>query len=98
MTKEEAYDSARREFYTLRQQEEIERRIAQEEAKMVGGYFGMSQLRVGMKIEDKQYEHWKAWATKQIALVNAERQAAYTSFGDEDKTIDQLEEEEQLVQ
>lgn len=66
MSKEGAYDQARKEFYLLRQREEIEQRIAVEEARMVGAYFGKSLIRVGMELEDKAYEKWKSWAADQI--------------------------------
>lgn len=84
LSKEEAYDKARREFYKLRQREEIEDRVAQEEARMVGAYFGMSALQVGMKVEDKEWENWKSWAAKQIAKMANERSQAYTSFINDD--------------
>ncbi|KAI1471462.1 mitochondrial ribosomal protein [Daldinia caldariorum] len=83
ITKEQAYDAARKEFYALRQQEEVERRIAKEEAQMVGAYFGKSFLQIGMDLEDKQYEEWKKWAGKQIEEVRAERDSAYTHYGEE---------------
>ncbi|KAK6955438.1 mitochondrial ribosomal small subunit component [Daldinia eschscholtzii] len=83
ITKEHAYDTVRKEFYALRQQEEVERRIAKEEAQMVGAYFGKSFLQVGMELEDQQYEQWKKWAGRQIEEVQQERDSAYTSFGDE---------------
>jgi len=67
MSKDEAYDNARREFYKLRNQEEIEARVAVEEARMVGGYFGKTLLQVGMQLEDKEFESWKGWAGKEIA-------------------------------
>ena len=85
ITKDEAYDTVRREFYALRQQEEVERRIAKEEAQMVGAYFGKSFLQVGMQLEDQQFEKWKKWAGKEISNIQTERSEAYTSFGvDED--------------
>ncbi|KAH9898767.1 mitochondrial ribosomal protein [Xylariomycetidae sp. FL2044] len=84
LEKAEAYDKARKEFYALRQEEEIEARIAKEEAQMVGSYFGKSFLQVGMELEDKEYEHWKKWAGKQIETVRAEQQSAYTSYGAEE--------------
>jgi len=71
MTKDEAYDMARREFYALRQQEDIERRIAAEEARMVGAYFGKSLLQVGVELEGKMWENWKAFATKSLATAQA---------------------------
>ncbi|RYP34705.1 hypothetical protein DL767_004151 [Monosporascus sp. MG133] len=90
-TREQAYDMARREFYALRQEEEIERRIAKEEARMVGAYFGKGFLQVGMELEDQQYEAWKKWARKQIETVRAEQDAAYTSFGNEDDVAESAE-------
>jgi len=83
ITKEQAYDQARREFYRLRQEEEVEVRIAQEEARMVGAYFGKTRLQVGMDLEDQQFERWKQWAEAETARLDAERSQAYVSFGDE---------------
>lgn len=83
LTKEQAYDIARREFYRLRREEDIERRVAREEARMVGAYFGKSALQVGMELEDEQYEIWKKWAASEIAKIEADKTSAYTSFGSE---------------
>jgi small subunit ribosomal protein S23 len=66
LTKNAAYDQARKEFYALRQEEEIERRVAREEARHVGAYFGKTRLEVSMDIEDQEYERWKAWAAIQV--------------------------------
>lgn len=82
MTKQRAYDMARKEFYKLRQQEQIERRIAVEEARMYGAYFGKSNLQVGMDLEDVSYERWKKWAANEIATLEAERSSAYASVVD----------------
>lgn len=65
MGRNKAYDTVRREFYRLRQEEEIEKRLALEEAKHVGAYFGKSRLDVGLLLEDHEYENWKVWAGKQ---------------------------------
>jgi small subunit ribosomal protein S23 len=92
MTQEKAYDIVRREFYALRQEEDVERRIAKEEAMKVGAYFGKSHLQVGMELEDQQYENWKKWASKQIQNVQAEQDAAYTNFGaTEEADVDSLD-------
>ncbi|KAI1210714.1 mitochondrial ribosomal protein [Annulohypoxylon truncatum] len=96
ITKEQAYDKARHEFYALRQEEDVERRIAKEEAQMVGAYFGKSFLKVGVDLEDEQFEKWKKWATKQIESVQAERDAAYTSFGVEEEA-DNVDLDEELA-
>ncbi|KAL1898914.1 mitochondrial ribosomal small subunit component [Sporothrix stenoceras] len=71
MTKEQAYDSARREFYALRHKEDVERRVAQEEARMVGAYFGVTAIQANMREEDKAYEWWKEWAARQSAKMDA---------------------------
>ncbi|KAI0116440.1 mitochondrial ribosomal protein [Nemania sp. FL0031] len=81
MTQEKAYDIVRHEFYALRHTEDIERRIAKEEAMKVGAYFGKSYMQIGMELEDREYESWKKWAGKQIEAVRAEQDAAYTNFG-----------------
>lgn len=86
MTKDQAYDVARREFYALRHQEEVERRVAQEEARMVGAYFGKTPLQVGMGLEDETYEKWKRWAAYQTRKMETERSKLYVSFGTEDAT------------
>ena len=83
ITREQAYDETRREFYLLRQEEEIERRIALEEARMVGAYFGKSKLQVGMGLEDEQFEKWKTWASNETTKIEAQRSSMYTTFGDE---------------
>jgi small subunit ribosomal protein S23 len=81
MSNAQAYDVARKEFYTLRQEEELERRVAREEALSVGAYFGKSVLEVGMELEDKTYEAWKEWATKEVEAIERQRDAAYTGVG-----------------
>ncbi|KAH8880057.1 mitochondrial ribosomal protein [Thozetella sp. PMI_491] len=82
LSKEQAYDAARREFYRLRHEEEVERRIAQEEARMVGAYFGKNTTQVGMELEDKAHERWKLAALRDITKAEAMRSGAYSSFGD----------------
>jgi small subunit ribosomal protein S23 len=72
MSKDQAYDQARKEFYKLRQREETEKRIAVEEARMVGAYFGKSLLRVGLELESKAYDRWKAWADEEIEKSKAQ--------------------------
>ena len=83
MTSNRAYDISRKEFYALRQEEEVERRVAREEAQWVGAYFGKGAVEVGMELEDKSYEQWKAWATKEVETMNTQRDAAYTGVGSE---------------
>lgn len=78
MTKAQAYDKARKEFYEYRHREEIERRIAKEEAMAVGAYFGKGPLEVGMDLEDKVFEDWKVWALKEVDTVRQQQAAMYS--------------------
>jgi len=80
MSKSQAYDKARREFYAERLQEDIERRVAKEEAEATGAYFCKSMLEVGMELEDKVYEEWKAWAIKDFEDQELKRAAQYTGI------------------
>ncbi|CAK7272747.1 mitochondrial ribosomal small subunit component [Sporothrix epigloea] len=86
LSKDQAYDVARREFYKLRHLEEVEKRVAQEEARMVGAYFDKSPLQIGMELEDKMYESWKSWAANETAKFEAMRSKAYTSFGRDEES------------
>lgn len=88
MSNNQAYDIARKEFYALRHEEEVERRIAKEEAMWTGAYFGKGILEVGMELEDKTYESWKAWANKEVEAIDRQRDAAYTGVGAGDDEID----------
>jgi small subunit ribosomal protein S23 len=90
----QAYDIARKEFYALRHEEEVERRVAREEALWVGAAFGKGALDVGMELEDKTYERWKEWATKEVEAIARQRDAAYTTIGsvNEDEPVPELEE------
>ena len=97
MTKQEAYDKARHEFYKLRQLEQMERRIAVEEARMVGGYFGKDLLHVGMELEDQAYENWKKWATAEIARQESARSSAYANVVD-NSALEGAEEDELIAQ
>lgn len=87
MTTAMAYDQARQEFYALRHEEDVERRIAKEEAQATGAYFGKSMLEISMELEDKVYEKWKQWALKEIILMEQTRDAAYTGLENESAVI-----------
>jgi len=87
MTTARAYDQARQEFYALRHEEDVERRVAKEEALATGAYFGKSALEVGMELEDKAYEQWKEWAIKEITATEQARSSAYTGIENEQSSI-----------
>lgn len=88
LTKEEAYDVARKELYLVRQAEDIRRRVTQEEARHVGGYFGKSRLQVSMELEDKAYDDWREWAEREARKIQADKEGAYANFGSEDPLKD----------
>ncbi|KAF6806633.1 37s ribosomal protein rsm25 [Colletotrichum sojae] len=98
MDTERAYDVARKEFYALRQEEEIERRVAREEAKYVGAYFGKNRLQIGQDLEDKEYENWKLWAGKRATELEQERNASYTTFGESNEEPDEAADLELLAE
>lgn len=83
MTSQKAYDQARREFYEVRHEEDVERRVSREEALATGAYFGKSRIDVGMELEDKMYASWKDWASKEISVLQTQRAAAYTGIDPE---------------
>ncbi|KAL2055530.1 hypothetical protein ABVK25_004338 [Lepraria finkii] len=85
ITKSQAYDQARKEFYGLRLQEDIERRVAREEAMSTGAYFGPSVLDIGMELEDKEYERWKEWAAKEVETMEQRSAAMYTGLVDSEE-------------
>lgn len=93
MTSAKAYDQARKEFYEVRLQQDIERRIAKEEALATGAYFGKSTLQIGMELEDKIFEEWKAWASNEVVQQDQRRAAMYTGVGSEAAALDESEPE-----
>ena len=78
ITKSHAYDIARKEFYFHRHIEDVERRIAKEEAMHVGAWFGPGPLEISMQLENKIYNNWKAWAMEQVELENQRGASQYT--------------------
>ena len=85
----QAYDQARKEFYELRLQEEVDRRVAKEEATSTGASFGPSALDIGMDLEDKEYENWKLWAQNEVDALAQKRTAMYSgNAADEAAAVD----------
>ncbi|KAF1811143.1 hypothetical protein P152DRAFT_419921 [Eremomyces bilateralis CBS 781.70] len=83
LPKYQAYDIARKEFYRVRHDEDIERRVAHEEALHTGAYFGLGPLEVGEILEDTAYTGWKYWAEQQIARLDRAVQNSYSAVPDE---------------
>ncbi|KAL9026377.1 MAG: hypothetical protein Q9196_004947 [Gyalolechia fulgens] len=87
MTPARAYDQARKEFYEMRLQQDIERRVAKEEAMATGAYFGKTTLQIGMELEDKIFEEWKAWAARQAIQMEQRQAAMYTGGNNETAAV-----------
>lgn len=83
--KRKAYDQSRREFYRIRQAQEIEKRVALEEAKHVGAYFGKTRIEVGHVLEDREFENWKVWAAKETEKMEQRRASEIQSFNVEEE-------------
>ncbi|KAF9871219.1 37s ribosomal protein rsm25 [Colletotrichum karsti] len=97
LNRDQAYDKARKEFYALRQEEEIEKRVTREEAKWVGAYFGKNKLQIGQVLEDREFETWKGWAKQRAMLLEAAQNANYANFGEESTTEAEGAEEEEVA-
>lgn len=84
LTTRDAYDIARKEFYQLRMQEDITRRIAAEEAMAVGAVFDKHYVDIMFEREGKVVEDWRVKAAGDLALRKHRRNAAYTSTSAEE--------------
>lgn len=51
--------------------------MAKEEALATGAYFGKSALTVGMELENREFDRWKAWAEKELTIIKQNQAAAY---------------------
>jgi len=80
----EAYDKARKEFYDVRHTQDIERRVAKEEAEFVGAFWGKSAMQVGMQLEDHNHEDWREWALKEIVALKQLQGNVYTGLENEE--------------
>lgn len=65
ITWDAAYTIARKEFYKARLKEDVERRIAPEEATHYGAKFGPNILEKSIRHEDAAYENWRRWAKRE---------------------------------
>ena len=72
----QAYDIARKEFYSLRRREERRDRIAAEEARHMGAQFGKTQNQIAMGIENAMYNDWEKWS-RSVVFEQTARLAAY---------------------
>jgi small subunit ribosomal protein S23 len=77
ISESQAYDIARKEFYAHRLREDVERRVAAEEAEAVGADFGKSLNMRSLEIEDQMYQDWERWS-RQTVMENMQKSAAFT--------------------
>lgn len=93
----DAYDHARREFYELRMKQDIERRVAAEEALAVGAHFGKSYLEIGIEMEQKALEMWKEVATADIIKRRGRSTFTVSDFEEEPEAPVAEAEEQQVA-
>ena len=93
LTEAAAYDKARKELYRTRHAREVETRIAKEEARAYGAFFGKGPLEVGMDLEDVQYANWVEWAKKENQILQAQQSNAYTGDEAENSAVETGQEE-----
>ena len=84
LTKSQAYDLARRQLYTHRHFEDIERRIAREEALHTGAYFQPGPNALAAPLEDAKFDAWREWAARRVASLSNMRMAGYSGSEVED--------------
>ena len=77
ITESQAYDVARKEFYAHRLREDIERRVAAEEAEAVGADFGPSLNQRSVEIENHMYDDWERWS-REFMMGKMQKDAAFT--------------------
>ncbi len=92
----QAYDKARKEFYFYRHREDVERRVAKEEALVTGAYFGKGPIEIGMELENQQWEDWKVWALKEVEKQKQQAVAAYSGTDGEEADLTAEEQETTL--
>lgn len=99
MGRDEAYDRARTELYAYRHRQDVERRVAREEALLTGSSFGLSQVDIGIHLEGEAYEDWKQWAQEEALRKRQEAAAMYTDT-DNEQPSDSIEAkgEESLIE
>lgn len=91
--RERAYDKARKEFYQLRLQQDVERHVAKEEALHYGAYFDAGEIERSLEKEDAAYEDWKKWAFAQVEKDRHKQAGSLPGAATTDEDIQSQEEE-----
>ena len=76
-----AYDLARKEFYKLRLQEDVERDVAREEALHYNAQFAPSENEKAIEKEDDAMDAWRTWALQDLESAKQKLSAMYTGAG-----------------
>ena len=63
---ERAYDQARKEFYKLRLENDVEREVLREEAQHLGQWLPPTENEKAFKYEDEAFEDWKKQALQDV--------------------------------
>ncbi|KAK9478824.1 mitochondrial ribosomal protein S25-domain-containing protein [Lipomyces japonicus] len=58
-SEDDAYDQACKEFYSLRIKEEVEIQTTEEEARMFGSVFFLSEIEIALELESKSLKNFK---------------------------------------
>lgn len=58
--------------------EDVERRVAHEEALHTDAQFGPSAMDIGMQLESEEYDRWRAWAGKEADIIQQRQASMYT--------------------
>ncbi|EEB09195.2 ribosomal protein subunit Rsm25 [Schizosaccharomyces japonicus yFS275] len=70
MTQEDAYNKALQEFYNLRANEEIEQRVALDQAQALGALLTKDDLELGFELDQAAANDWKQKATERTRLLH----------------------------
>ncbi|OLL22576.1 37S ribosomal protein S25, mitochondrial [Neolecta irregularis DAH-3] len=94
LSEQQAYEYACQEFYAVRAHEEIESRIAEDEARAYGTSF-TSYIEIGMKLQTEAIERWRERASRETAIMAQRKTAvvAPTELESLDVTTENTEEE-----
>ncbi|KAF8453480.1 mitochondrial ribosomal protein S25-domain-containing protein [Terfezia claveryi] len=79
LTLTETYDLARKQFYKIRLEEDIQRRIAIEEALSTGAVFDKYYMDIVFEREGQVLQDWRIKAAQDLAIRKHRRNAAYSS-------------------
>ena len=74
-----AYDIARKEFYAVRLEQDIQKRVAAEEALSVGAIFDTPYFDIMFEREGQVLREWRNKASQDLAIRKHRRNAAYSS-------------------